>query len=333
MTTGPGAASMRRVLDLVDAVARDLTAGEPDRAHRLLEESLFGALLYDGLQEHRETEPWAVHYTTLDATLAILDSGGFRMYNIETSNDPLEGQVLPIEEFFRNASRQYSWFPPVPHRRGLDAYVLSAIARDANSSHRSIDDDLVWWRLYGHDGRGCAIRFNTEVDRFPMYRVRYPAPPNRGGDTTRDTTPGIRRGEEALKILDGYLGSALGESEQLRHLAAQAVSDFLMNYAYLVKDRHYRAEHEVRAVSISPVSASVEFEVDDGAPRRRFVNGPRLRDCLRSGSAITIGPSVRQQRMVRAYIERRLADEGCGHTKVHISEARYRQCTGSASAG
>lgn len=325
MTAAPGVAPMRRVLDLVDAAERELTEGGTDRAHRLLKESLFGALLRDGLQDHRETEPWAVHYTSLDATLAILDTGGFRMYNIETSNDPLEGQVLGIEGFLHRVSRQYSWLPAIPHRRGLDAYVLSAIAPGPKSFYESIDDDLVWWRLYGHDGRGCAIRFNTQVDRFPMYQVRYLARSNRGGNSTGNTTPGVLRVEEALKILDGRLKGALGELKELPNHSACAISDFLMNYTYLVKDRHYRAEHEVRAISISPVPDSVEFEVDNGGPRRRFVNGPRLRECLRSGSSITIGPSVRQPRMVRAYIERCLAENGCGHTRVHISEARYRQ--------
>ena len=324
MTATPRAAPMRRVLDLVDAVARELTEGGTDRAHRLLEEALFGALLHDGLQEHRETKPCAVHYTTLEATLAILNTGGFRMYNIETSNDPLEGQVLKIEEFLRKVSRRYSWLPLIPDAPGLDAYVLSAIAQSANSSHLTIEDDLVWWRLYGHDGRGCSIRFNTEIDRFPMYRVRYAGRSIHSGEPPEDT-PAARRVEEALAILVRHIGETLHESERLRDHVARVVSDFVVNYAYLVKDRYFRSEHEVRAVSVSPDPSGVGFEVNAGAPRRRFVNGPRLRECLRSGSAITIGPSVRHPRLVRAYIEKRLAEEGCGHTDVRISEARYRR--------
>lgn len=316
---------MRNLSILVAECERHIEDGRENEARRLLLERLSHTLVIDGFHDHRESGPWAVHYTTVDATIGILETGGFRMYNLETSNDPLEGQVLESAEFYRNVSQRHSWLTLCGESTGDDAYALSAIAPDKNGAlDESLDDDLVWWRLYGHAGGGCSIRFNTDLKSFPMYRVHYPDPQNPGSESSDERVPGLQRLETALVVLDAALGRHIGESKELRDHISEVIRNTISNYAYLVKDGHYRAEHEVRALQVSPPNGSVEFDMAGGAPLRRFVDGPRLTDCLRSGSAITIGPSVQYPRMLRAFLERRLRENGCEFSEVRISKVRFR---------
>lgn len=326
MMTAPGAADLEGVSALVREVEQAMKESRQDEARQILSERLPGALRHYALHDPRQRGPLAVHYTTVDATIGILCEGGFRMYNVEASNDPREGKVLESSEFCRHLSARFPWLQISADSPDSEAYVLSAIAPNMKSAtHNSIADDLVWWRLYGHDGGGCSITFNSELPSFPMYPVYYPDGSARGRSLSETWPPGLLRIRTALDNLPKSIVDDPGKAgDRLRQHLARTVVNTVATYAYLVKDRHYRAEHEVRVLRVSPAADSVQFDTESGVPVRRFVNGPRLNDCLKTGSAITIGPSVPHPRMLCAFLEKRLREQGCEHTGVRISEARYR---------
>ena len=109
------------------------------------------------------------HYTTLDAAIRILreDEPMLRMYNLETANDPVEGRATPAEweETVAGSQLMQEYGHDDGRTKPCSSYGVCF------TSGKNVGDSLVWWRLYGDNGRGCC--FVVPAARGDMYRVRY----------------------------------------------------------------------------------------------------------------------------------------------------------------
>lgn len=314
---------------LLHEVHTRLSTGQIEEARHILEQRLPNVLLLEMLPLLDVATPaYGVHYTTVSAAVSILRTGGFRMYNTESSRDPLEGAVLDREAVYDHLRSRHEWLPEPPENSDSSAprtaYAFCAFPGDAGPEGRKPEDDLVRWRLYGDDGRGCSIKFNVSSAGFPMYTMNY----TRIGDYRPDRLPKSLPAMVLLSDRIGVIGRSL-ESLPVEHRAPlrstvrDSVNFFLNWYRHLVKDRHYSDEKEIRALKIVGKRMRVEYHAE-GSLVRRFVRGPRVLDGLPSRSAITVGPAVRDSHVAAAYLRRCLVAAGCTDTAVTTSDAPYR---------
>lgn len=318
-----GVSGLLRVVDTL------LRANHIEAARHTLEERLPNVLLLEMVPLLDVATPaYGVHYTTVNAAVSILRTGGFRMYNTESSRDPLEGAALDRKAVYDHLRSRHEWLPELPEdsypSKPQTAYAFCSFPGDVGSEGSKPEDDLVRWRLYGDDGRGCSIKFNVPPAALPMYTMNY----TKTGDYRRDRLPKSLPSIVLLGDRVGAIGRSLeslsvGHREPFHSAVRDSVHFFLNWYRHLVKDRHYSDEKEIRALEIVGRRSRVEYHAE-GSLVRRFVRGPRVRDCLRSRSAITVGPAVRDPHVAAAYLRRCLIAAGCTDTAVTTSDAPYR---------
>lgn len=110
-----------------------------------------------------------IHYTTIGVLMQMLQCqqrttpATLRLYDSMHLNDPDEGNYLPRKI---SAESQFGWLGDrrqFLHQDDIGgtvdeiAYVASFVAGDAAS------DNLVFWRTYGHEGKGCSILCSVEA--------------------------------------------------------------------------------------------------------------------------------------------------------------------------
>lgn len=329
MTGGSAQRRVPSVSGLLEEVTARLKANRIGVAQRILEEWLPETLLFEVLRAHeKETPAYGVHYTTVAAGANILRTGGFRMYNTESSSDPLEGAVLDRDAVFDYLRRRHRWLPASPpdpdSPKARAAYAFCAFPANTPPAGGRPEDDLVRWRLYGDDGRGCSIKFNLQQNAFPMFRMNYTKREDYGIHRLPKTLLRLVPLSDAIAEIGRHFEPLpVDQRSRFRVAVKDAVDLFLSWYRHLVKDRHYEDEAEIRTLYVDGDEDRIGFDVQ-GSLIRRFVEGPRIRDCMQSGSSITIGPAVRDPHVVRAYLSRCLDKAGCRDTTATISRAPYR---------
>ena len=96
------------------------------------------------------------HYTSVDSFINIINSKSVRMYNCDNLNDTKE-LIFAVKKYELPMSDvEISDF-----RR--QHFVLSTCKLD-----EGLKEDFNMWRLYGHNGRGVCIHFETDVE-FPNW--------------------------------------------------------------------------------------------------------------------------------------------------------------------
>lgn len=260
------------------------------------------------------------HYTTLDTAIRILKQAEprFRMYNLETANDPLEGRATPTE-----------WEKTVNESELIHTYGSSSARTEACNSYgvcftsgKKVGDSLLWWRLYGDNGRGCCFVVPAARD---MYRVRYRRrgiePSQRGKDEDRWVAGQLRglanAGRQTVEEVDDE------HKEYIGPMLVDVVHQILEGYSYLVKDVAYSEEHEWRQLEVRPTEEEVEYHAEQ-TMIRRYVGGPLLTDLLQSKSRITIGPRVVNQYGACGYLRKLARKAELPHTNIGVSEEPYR---------
>ena len=310
---------------LNDAVSRLLKDGAPASARRTLIETVPTII-------RRRFSPtksinFLVHYTSIDAlysmlglatnsddpvpsspknTQQVLANRGFlRMYDTYHSNDPNEGLFfvgsVPQDHAFLT-TRPSLW--EILQRRSKNpAYVASF----RGVSKRDEVDNLVYWRTYGREGKGCAIVIpvSTMPPKAPLYEVRY--------------------GENEVVSTIDYLANLFEELSSLPVLREPSLKDTYANVPkyvesilspiiYLHKSRDYVFEREVRLVapSVDLPARSLFFQRvedrDSGVTIRHFAHLPELNigNILRTDSVIMFGPAVRSRRNLEFVLGERL---------------------------
>ena len=235
------------------------------------------------------------------------------MYNLETANDPIEGRSTPTE-----------WENIVKESRLIQDYGDgNARTKACNSygvcftSGEEVDDSLLWWRLYGDDGKGCC--FVVPAARN-MYRVRY-----RSQGVAEQEDQWVT--DELKGLLDaGHSAVREVSDEHKKHIGsmlADVVRQALEGYSYLVKDVAYSEEQEWRQLTVRPTEEEVGYHVEPPMIRR-YIRGPLLTYLLQSESQITIGPRAVNRYGACGYLRRLARDAGLLHTDIKVSEKPYR---------
>ena len=264
-----------------------------------------------------------VHYTTIGVLMQLLQSQGratpgtLRLYDSMHLNDPDEGNYLPRRI---SAESQFAWLADrldLLERDEVDspvneiAYMTSFVAGDKAS------DNLVFWRTYGLEGRGCSIVCSLEPKN--LQQVLY------GGDVTQ--TIDLLR-----PILTPLTPIVAANDEFIAALLAATVWSSLRRVLYLYKSRAYAYEDERRCVlpssEVKPEDICYEYQDEPfGMPRIRHYlerSDLSINGLLPSGSLITIGPCVPQPNHVRRRLST-IANRALeGQPEIRPSEIPYR---------
>ena len=262
------------------------------------------------------------HYTSLAAGTSILralaDGQGatLRLYDSSHCNDPDEGAHL-VRELTPNV--EHRWLEPesgVGH-----AYIMSFVS---DARRRDMSDDLVFWRTYGRDGKGCSI--TVDVPHQLLRKVLYE--PSEAQATKMTLLP----------ILDAVTPLAQADADCAKRISG-TIWKRLAGVRYLYKDKAYHHEQELRVVRLGD-SPDITF---DGVRFETYEVGGSivevrhyceiadldLRKLLVSNSKLILGPSVNDRYSVRLYFEdlRRQAhanDPSVYHFPIQESQIRYR---------
>ena len=108
---------------------------------------------------------FVIHYTTIQRMVKMLDKQQMRMYNADQANDPSEGSFFDTH---LELPDRLAWAQQETCRSS--AYIASFIIPDFAGS---LQDDLIYWRTYGNDGRGCSLKLLAPASS--LYRVQYGA--------------------------------------------------------------------------------------------------------------------------------------------------------------
>ena len=265
-----------------------------------------------------------IHYTTIGVLMQMLQRQQcttpttLRLYDSMHLNDPDEGNYLPRRI---SGESQFAWLGDRRQLLHQDetggtvdeiAYMASFIAGDAAS------DNLVFWRTYGREGKGCSILCSVEATY--LQQILY-------GD-------GVKKTIELLRpILESLAPIVAANDESIHDLLAATVWSSLRSILYLYKSTAYAYEDERRYVlpSSEVDPADIYYEYQDtpfGLPRiRHYLERPELsiNELLPSGSIITIGPCVPQPNHVRRRLSSIASRALEGRPEIRLSEISYQQ--------
>lgn len=272
-----------------------------------------------------------VHYTTWDRALQILKKGQkipiIRMYNYEQSNDPEEGQIKPPEWKKIEDNARSQWINRVLKSRGNWMEKWSTYGCSFSSGPTGVEDDLMYWRLYGNDGQGCSLKISSRSEQ--IYRVRY-----RDKDFNKRKKKDKKEDMDVAKRLQNifYIGSQIvnGAPKKYKHHVEITIAEGLLRiiygYYHLIKHINYEKEKEWRMIKVMPRSDEIEFDTTSESAIKRYVEGPPLNQLLITDSVITVGPTVPNPGSARAYLEY-LAREvhSIPYVDVKNSNQTYRQ--------
>ncbi len=287
-----------------------------------------------------------VHYTSLHALFAMIqedspplgvtndvsrdqrptDSRFLRLYDSANLNDPSEGTY-----FLKRFTRAYN-LVKVP------AYIASFITPDnANNDPDVIRNNLVFWRHYGNDGRGCSIsvqadRFADNAPEFQLRRVSY-------GDSaaTQDAEQLrtlINRLEPFVDVGPNPNIDDLDSTTPLQQQVAATILESFGEIPYLYKSSAYQYEHECRIVALQSafdnyggIHHTFQRSLGGVGRPRMYGQHPSLRitNLLSTGTTITLGPAVPNPDNVQYALEQLLESVDIGGLSINVSKIPYRR--------
>ena len=215
----------------------------------------------------------------------------------------------------------------------LDGYLW--LARESSVGHAYItsfvrgqddmdmSDNLVFWRTYGNDGKGCSLTVAVRADL--LRRVFY-------RDSDIETTK-----QMILPVLDAVAPLARADESCARSISG-AFWKHLEGVRYLYKDEAYHHENEHR-IAIPAASSDIEsdrikfqpYEPDGPVVEVRHyyeIDGLTLGQILSSGSKLMLGPAVKDSYSVCLYLndlKRRaiLQNPALSNFEINVSKIRY----------
>ena len=315
--------------DLIDYLKAIQVNGEYSEVGERLPVCIRKLVLYDDTLTGSSGGPVRlVHYTSWDRMLKMfaVENGEhpvLRMYNYEFANDPEEGNIRPpewskVDEEVAALLCEYDPEGSEERARGGSTYGCSF-----SSNGDGVEDDLMFWRLYGNNGAGGSLRLGGMPKG--IYRVRYRN--DRGLATGAEASHDKSVTSRLRQLLD--LGKEtvdkapdLYKRELGKHIS-KALGQVLDGYFHLVKNKAYEHEHEWRMISVMPEEDEIKYEVGSDGVVRRYVAGGEMKILL-SSSDITLGPTMPNCGAARGYIETLVRRHGMKHTKVKVSSKKYR---------
>ena len=301
-----------------------------------------GAALSVGLIE-ATTDFIAVHYTSLDAVIAMLKAardgrGYLRMYSASGFNDPNEGKLFTSVA----KEKSQSLAPYLPEDQDADrnpAFVASFIRVEQSDGEQSqtVDpaNDLLFWRIYGREGTGCSLRLSLTAVSEEIRDITY------GEIATATSIASIDKALVAVfhvaeRVVN--IGAGNGFLKENAPDSSNIISDQIQaeikKVRYLYKDLPYRFEKECRLVE-TPESATdkrIRADFDYSGTQgtsvvKKYIDHPSLKlttDMLDSKSQIMLGPQVPNPGHTKEYIQRLLQEAAFYGPRVRISKIAYR---------
>lgn len=269
----------------------------------------------------------AIHYTSVDVLVSILQNvatgkgDSLRMYDSVHLNDPAEGNYIASK-----LPKEYEWLEKkdVSH-----AYIASFITPDSQKKPEDASNNLVFWRTYGKEGRGCSLSFRIPRNRLKM--VRY------GSKAVEDTMHVLK---PVLDLLDPLIN--IPEQtilcEKIREALGKIVWNSLERFNYLYKSEAYAYEKECRIVLAGREvdEDKIRFELQGGknspAYIRHYYEDKDLAttELLVSGSSITLGPCVAYPRNMVYCLETIKRKAELDGPEIKISTIPYTERNSSA---
>ena len=318
--------------------------GARSSAVQLISDTVSGLVrqTYD-VEPHKE---FLVHYTTIDVLFSLLSilpesspyfklssngprseqdeqPGFLRLYDTNHSNDPNEGQLLigPVVDNHRFAQEHPELWKLLQDRSRLPAYIASF----RGISKVEETDDLIFWRTYGREGKGCALVFPVSFlgEDTPVFEVKY------GANNIQSTL------DQLSAVFDGLSSAKSIRKHGLTYSGGEVpkkVASALSPMPYLYKSDDYCYENEVRVVvpylDIYP-NALYCHQISDyatGTKLRHFAHFPKLNipNLLRSNSFLYIGPAVPSKNNLEFVLNHRLQYLGLSGIKIRSSKIDYR---------
>ena len=337
---------MNKIAERIDGVS-DHIKGKLNECEAYIEQDKFDSAwkvfndaldsLSDGFLSSEGPEgKQLVHYTSMDNMFSMLESmlesmqesgAAFRMYSTEYFNDPSEGCAVydqeQIEKLLDTLKQDYNWLGEFPQAPPEEPKTVGAYAC-CFSSPKDMGDDLLFWRLYGDDGKGCSIKTAASAFRKGIVPVEY-IEAEEAEEIRNDMSSAIVR---LLEYLDGWIKpykaqEAFRERRFLTRLREQTLM-FIEALRFYTKNDYYSFENEYRYIEIADVD-KIKVGKSSSNNVRFYLEGPRLNDIFATGSEITIGPAVDSQTTTARYLNYLLNEAGKrGITKVKTSRKIYR---------
>ena len=248
--------------------------------------------------------------------VAPTDRRYLRLYDCANLNDPLEGLY-----FLRELVGTQDTLDVLEYVAQVPAYITSFVTPQTYTNSTFPDqltrksntrDNLVFWRHYAQEGRGCSIaipvgRFSPDQCAAVLQRVIY------GPDAA---IRNARRLQPVLSCLGHIAQSARKDRlAVVRRQVAATLLECLGGLPYLYKSSAYSYEEECRIVAMeSDLEEHGEILYDfetrpTGAGRlRMYGQHPclRLTNLLATDTVITLGPSIPNADYVQYVIEQLL---------------------------
>ena len=260
-----------------------------------------------------------------------IDRRYLRLYDCANLNDPLEGAY-----FLKELVGTQDTLDIVKHVVQVPAYIASFVTPKTKTKTKTdaksdASDNLVFWRHYSQEGRGCSIsipvgRFASVQCEATLQKVIY------GCDAA---TRNARRLRPVLDCLRGIVQSAPEDRRRLvQQQIAATVLECLGEIPYLYKSSAYRYEEECRVVAMESHLEKhggilYDFETrPEGLGRLRMYGQHPclgLTNILATDSVITLGPSIPNVDYVQYAIQQLLRSIGIRGLKVEQSGISYRQ--------
>lgn len=313
---------------LFDFLRKVQTRSEPYKAvDQRLPAYVRELVWYDDVMQ--EGSGGLVHYTSWENMLKIFnvqegENPVLRMYNYEYANDPEEGKIKPpewkkLERKAKSLLHKYDPEGSEERTRGGSTYGCSF-----STNGRGVEDDLMFWRLYGNDGEGCSLKLGLMPGG--MYRVRYrdQVGKRKRKEITEDREV-VNRMNILLKIGEDTIETVpdLHKVEMGRSIA-RVLGQVLDGYSHLVKNKAHQHEQEWRMISAMPDREEVKYDVSRDRIVRRYIEKGDMKDLFSSSSEITLGPRVPNIGAARDYVEALARKHGMKYTKVRVSSKKYR---------
>lgn len=216
-------------------------------------DGMIGAIAAEIEERHRlstkveDTTRRVTHYTSLAAVTSMMrglaDGGGstLRLYDSSHCNDPDEGEHLVRQ---LSSSNRYRW---LEQGSGVGHAYITSFVNDEDGQDMS--DNLVFWRTYGRDGKGCSL--TVDVPSHLLRKVLYHPV---DVDTIRNSL---------LPVLGAVTPLAQAD-EQCAKAISEAIWKHLAGVRYLYKDWAYHHEREYRVVRVGTEpdvrSGGIRFE-------------------------------------------------------------------------
>lgn len=331
---------MKTSWDALIATFRDVRKrGSKDVRHfetiRGLSDRIRELVLYDDSPGSKIS---LVHYTKWKNALDMFNPNDgtpvLRMYNYEQSNDPNEGKIKPPEweAVERNASWLDEFWKDDPRWVEDMKFGGSTYGCSFSSGSSGVEDDLLYWMLYGNAGQGCSLKISP-TRNVGMYKVRYRYEDcsNRDDHEKKEDEQVAAWLRDLIQIGKETVDKApMSYRDSVGRIVAQGLLQVIYGYYHLVKHVDYRHEKEWRIIRVMPQPGEIRYDTTSGNMIKRYVEGPALKQLLSSASAITIGPTVLNHLVARAGVEHLIKGKHqMMYVAVENSDKAYRQQSSS----